>query len=155
MLRQLHDERAENLQLEVAIEQKLSSAEAWRAVAEHNIMDPSDVPDADHHHQLTLADVRSISVVRYPHLDFSEASISTKEMEMVVQAIQSQAITPAEQAIGRFTRRKLRSLSTWDQWRAGEHKQLDHFHDLKMYGEPVRKPPGAIVLCPHWQYSIK
>jgi len=72
-----------------------------------------------------------------------------------VQAIQSQAITPAEQAIGHFTQRKLRSLSTWDQWRAGKHKQLDHFHDLKMYGEPARKPPGAIVLRPHWQYSIK
>jgi Reverse transcriptase (RNA-dependent DNA polymerase) len=24
-----------------------------------------------------------------------------------------------------------------------------------MFGEPVPKPPGAIVLCPHWQYSIK
>jgi len=24
-----------------------------------------------------------------------------------------------------------------------------------MYGEPVRKPPGAIVLRPHWQCSIK
>jgi len=76
-------------------------------------------------------------------------------MEMVIQAIQSQAITPAEQAIGRFTRCKLRSLSTWEQWRAGKYKQLDHFHDLKMYGEPVRKPPGAIVLRPHWQCSIK
>jgi len=56
---------------------------------------------------------------------------------MVVQAIQSQAISPAEQAIGRFTRRKLRALSTWDQWHAGKHKQLDHFHDHQMYGEPV------------------
>ena len=74
---------------------------------------------------------------------------------MVVQAVQSQAITPAEQAIGRFTRRKLCSLSTGKQWRCGEHKQLDHFHDLKMHGEPIRKPPGAIVLHPHWQYSIK
>jgi len=155
MLRQLHDERAENLQLELAIERKLSSAEAWRAVAEHNIMDPSDVQDVDHHHQLTLANIHSISAVRYPHLDFSESSISTEEMEMVVQAIQLQAITPAEQAIGCFARHKLRSLRTWDQWRAGEHKQLDHFHDLKMYGKPVRKPPGAIVLCPHWQCSIK
>jgi len=74
---------------------------------------------------------------------------------MVTRAIQSQAIIPAEQAIGRFTRRKLRSLSTREQWRYGEHKQLDHFHDLKMYGKPIRKPPGAIVLHPHWQYSIK
>jgi len=155
MLRQLYDERAENLQLELAIKRKLSSAETWRAVAEHNIMDPSAIPDADHQHQLSLADIRCISAVRYPHLDFSESSLSTEEIEMVVQAIQSQAITPAEQSIGRFTRRKLRSLSTWEQWRAGEHKQLDHFHDLKMYGEPVRKTPGAIVLRPHWQYSIK
>jgi len=155
MLRQLYDKRADNLQLELAIEHKLSCAETWRAVAEHNIMEPSAVPDVEHQHQLSLADVCCISAIRYPHLDFSESSISTEEMEMVIQAIQSQAITPAEQAIGRFTRRKLHSLSTWEQWRAGEHKQLDHFHDLKMYGEPVGKPPGAIVLQPHWQYSIK
>jgi len=155
MLRQLCNERAKNLQLELAIERKLSSAETWRAVAEHNIMEPSAVHDVDHQHQLLLADVHSISAICYPHLDFSESSISTKEMEMVTQAIQSQAITPAEQAVGRFTRRKLRSLSTWEQWRAGEHKQLDHFHDLKMHGEPVKRPPGANVLRPHWQHSIK
>jgi len=155
MLRQLCNERAENLQLKLAIERKLSSAETWHAVAEHNIMEPSAIPDADHQHQLSLADIRCISAIRYPHLDFSESSLPTEEMEMVIQAIQSQAITPAEQAIGRFTRRKLRSLSTWEQWCAGKHKQLDHFHDLKMCGEPVRKPPGAIVLRPHWQHSIK
>jgi len=155
MLRQLCDERAENLQLELAIERNLSSAKTWRAVAEHNIMEPSAVHDVDHQHQLLLADVRSISAIRYPHLHFSESSISTEEMEMVMHAIQSQAITPAEQAVGRFTRCKLRSLSTWEQWRAGEHKQLDHFHDLKMCGEPVKRPPGAIFLCPHWQHSIK
>jgi len=83
-------------------------------VAEHNIMEPSAVPDVDHHHQLTLADVCCISAIRYPHLDSSESSLSTEEVEMVVQAIQSQAITPAEQAIGRFTRRKLCSPSTWE-----------------------------------------
>jgi len=76
-------------------------------------------------------------------------------MEMVMQAIQSQAITPAEQATGCFTRRKVQSLSTLDQWRAGEHKQLDHFHDLKMCGKPVRKLAGAIVLRPHRPCSIK
>jgi len=145
MLHHLYDERAENLQLELAIERKLSYAEMWRAVAEQNIMEPSAVPDVDHQHQLSLDDMRSISAIRYPHLDFSESSLSTEEMEMVMQAIQSQAITPAEQAVGRFTRHKLRSLSTWEQWRAGEHKQLDHFHDLKMCGEPVKRPPGGSV----------
>jgi len=57
MLRQLYDERAENLQLELAIERKLSSAETWRTVAEHNVMEPSAVSDVDHHHQLSLTDV--------------------------------------------------------------------------------------------------
>ena len=152
MLRQLYDEHTKNLQLELAIKRKLSSAETWHDVAEHNIMEPSAVHDVDHHHQLLLADVHCISAIHYPHLDFSESSLSTKEMEMVIQAIQSQDITPAEQAIGRFTRRKLCSLSTWEQWQSGkhkQHKQLDHFHDLKMHGEPIRKPPGAIVLRPH------
>jgi len=37
MLCQLCDERAKNLQLELAIERKLSSAKAWCAVAEHDI----------------------------------------------------------------------------------------------------------------------
>jgi len=132
MLHQLHDERAKNFQPELAVGRKLSFAETWHAIAEHNIMEPSAVHDVDHQHQLALADVRSISAIPYPHLNFSESSISTEEMEMVMQAIQSQAITPAEQAIGRFTKHKLLSLSTWEQWRAGKHKQLDHFHDLKM-----------------------
>jgi len=103
MLQQLHDERTENLQLELAIKRKLSSAESWHAVAEHNIAEPSAVHDVDHHNQLSLADVRCISAIRYPHLDFSESSLSTKEMEIVLQANQSQAITPVEQAIGHFT----------------------------------------------------
>jgi len=148
MPQQLHDERAENLQLELVIEHKLSSVETWRAAAELNAMEPSAVPDNDHQHQLSLADVHSMSAIHYPHLDFSESSLSTKEMEMVTQAIQSQAITPAEQAIGLFTGRKLCSLSTWEQWCTGEHKQLDHFHDLKMHGEPVRKHL-VLFFCAH------
>jgi len=127
----------------------------WRAVAEHNIIEPSTPSDNNHQHQLTLTDVQCISAICYLHLDFSESSMSIQEMEMVTQAIRSQAIAPAEQAIGCFTRCKLRSLSIWGQERAGEHKQLDHFHDLKMYDESVRKPAGAIVLRPHWQHSIK
>ena len=75
-------------------------------------MEPSAFHDVDHHHQLSLAGARCISAICYPHLDFSESSLSTEEMEMVTQAIQSQAVTPAEQAIGRFTGRELRSLST-------------------------------------------
>ena len=154
-LRQLHDERAANIDVELAPDRKLSSRALWKAVAEHNLFQPDLPTDIDHNHSLAVSDVRAIAAVRYPDLDFSEASVSTAEIDMVVHAIQSQAITPAEQALGRFTRRKLKSLDTWDKWRAGEHKQLDHFHSLQMFGPPVPKPPGAIVLRPHWQYSIK
>ena len=81
--------------------------------------------------------------------------MSTEQVGVFLNAIQSHAITPAEQALGRFTRRKLKKLDTWPEWRAGEHKQLDHFHSLQMYGKPVPKPRNAIVLRPHWQYSVK
>ena len=62
---------------------------------------------------------------------------------------------PEELLLGRYTRFKLKHLSTWDEWQAGERKQLDQFAWQGLYGAPVSKPPGAIVLCPHWQYSIK
>jgi len=70
-------------------------------------MGPSAPTDNDHQHQLTLADIRCISVIRYPHLDFSESSMSTEEMEMVTQAMQSQPITPTEQAACCLTQHNL------------------------------------------------
>ena len=154
-LRQLYDDRVTDLDIELAPERKLSSGAIWKAVAEHNLFQPDQPDDEDHTPTLSVADVRAIAQVRYPDVDFSETSISSDEIEIVIGAIQSQSVTPAEQAMGRFTRRKLKTLNTWDDWRAGEHKQLDQFHTLKMFGPPTFKPPGAIVLRPHWQYSIK
>jgi hypothetical protein len=54
-----------------------------------------------------------------------------------------------------MTRKKLRNLSTWNDWKAGEIKQLDQMHSLRMYGEPCKRPPDAIVLRLHWQYTVK
>ena len=34
-------------------------------------------------------------------------------------------MTPKEEALGYFTRRKLKKLSTWNEWEAGEHKQIN------------------------------
>ena len=70
-------------------------------------------------------------------------------------AIRSSHAAGEESALGSFTRRKLKHLPTWPEWLAGERKQLDHFHDLQMYGEPVPRPPDAIVLRQHWQCHIK
>jgi hypothetical protein len=73
----------------------------------------------------------------------------------MIQALQSEALTPKEQALGSFTRRKLKNLSTWPLWKEAEIKQLDQFHDLGMYGQPCKLPHGAIVLPPHWHYQVK
>jgi Reverse transcriptase (RNA-dependent DNA polymerase) len=63
--------------------------------------------------------------------------------------------TAEEQALSRFTRARLKKLATWEDWRAGEHKQLDNMAAQGMYGEPVPPPDDAIILRSHWTYSIK
>ena len=153
-LREAHDAKLTTVDIEFAPEKFLYAREAQKALFEHNLFKPNE-PDEEHTPELTVADVRAIAAIRHPDIDFSEEHLPTDEIEMIISAIQSHAITPAEQALGRFTRRKLRKLDTWPLWQAGERKQLDHFHALKMYGAPAPRPPGAIVLRPHWQYSIK
>ena len=46
-------------------------------------------------------------------------------------------------------------MDTWNEWEFGEQKQLNQFERLGMYGTPINRPKGAIVLRPHWQYHIK
>ena len=67
-------------------------------------------------------------------------------------------MTPEEQSLGYFTRKKLKRLSTWDQWLAGEDKQITQFQTQGMFGDPVDRatlPDSAIILRPHWQYLVK
>lgn len=88
-------------------------------------------------------------------LDTSEAAISNESLYVLIRAIQTNKVTPAEEALGNLTRRKLKTLDTWDKWLAGERKQLDQFHDLEMFGPPIKLPRDGILLRPHWQYSVK
>ena len=46
-------------------------------------------------------------------------------------------MTPEEQSLGYFTQKKLKRLSTWDEWLPGEAKQLNQFHDQKMFDDPI------------------
>jgi hypothetical protein len=100
-----------------------------------------------------MEDIRSICAVRFPESDFS--SLDFGELALAVNAVTSSAITPEEQALGFFTRRKLKRLPTSPEWQQGEFKQLDRMRDLNMFGAPVPPPPNAIVLRMHWQYQIK
>ena len=60
-----------------------------------------------------------------PLYDFSEESIPTEIMLTVINSITSQAITPAEKALDKFTRHDLKNMDTWNNWEAGERKQLN------------------------------
>lgn len=83
-------------------------------------------------------------------------SLLPDETSFIIRSLNTASYgTPAEQALGSFTRRKLKKLPNWDEWRSSEHKQLDGFKKLDMYGEPCFAPKGASVLRQHWQYMLK
>ena len=88
----------------------------------------------DDYPQLDIVSLRAISDLR-SGLDFSEESNSNDIIRTVINLITSQAGTPAEQSLGKFTRRKLKNMDTWNDWEAGERKQLNQFHDLQMFGD--------------------
>ena len=60
-------------------------------------------------------------------INMSETAIPTEVIKLIINSLGSDAITPEEQALGYYTRKKLKKLSTWDQWLAGEKKQIDQF----------------------------
>ena len=111
--------------------------------------------------------LRAISKIRHPdtwnnpQLDPSSlqiADISADEIERMINAIQSKETTQQEQqALGFYTRKKVKTLDTWDLWHQGETKQLNQFEDLQMFGKPVLidKHKNIIILRPHWQYNVK
>ena len=77
---------------------------------------------------------------------------------MCIQTLGLDSATPEEQALGRFTCRKLKSLSNWSVWKKGEHKQLNQFHKQGVFGNPIDPAtldPDAITLSPMWQHDVK
>ena len=88
---------------------------------------------------ITIHSLRVITKLRCadPNLRFDSSELSAKAIELVINAIRSKSTTPEEQALGYFTRKKLKLLSTWNEWKAAETKQLDQMHALRMFGKPI------------------
>jgi len=63
--------------------------------------------------------------------------------------------TPEEIALPSLTRHRLKRLTTWPLWRKAFHKQLDDHAKEGVLGEPMKRPPGAIVLRGQWSQAIK
>ena len=63
----------------------------------------------EHMPTLSIHSLRTIAAARTGE-DFSEESIPTELIQIMINAIRSKSVTPAEQALGHFTRRKLKHL---------------------------------------------
>jgi hypothetical protein len=108
--------------------------------------------ESDYTEQVTSLDIeliRAIASLRHTNVDMSEDAIPNEMIKIVINTLNSDSITPEEQALGHFTRCKLKKLTTWNEWEAGEHKQLDQFYGQKMFGDaidPMLLPKQAVVL---------
>ena len=76
-----------------------------------------DVCDCD----IPALDVTTIRVIAALcfSLDFSEESTTSDVIKTIINSVTLQAITPAEQALGKFTSQKLKNMDTWDNWITG------------------------------------
>ena len=87
-----------------------------------------------------------------------EDELPTEVLNLAINTLSSNSMTPEEEKLGTFTRSKLKQLSTWQEWAKAERKQIDQFYDLGMYDkviDPQATKPNAAILRPHWQYTVK
>ncbi|KAG7373017.1 hypothetical protein IV203_033741 [Nitzschia inconspicua] len=148
------DSSDRELHITFAPERAPTAVQLRKAPVEHHLYHP-DQPDDDHAPVFHLEDIRHIAALRHPEYDFSPEALLSEHIHLLINAIYSHIITPEEHALGNLTRRKLKTLSTWDEWHDAEHKQSDQMASFVMFGTPCLPPPGAIILRPHWQYQIR
>ena len=114
---------------------------------------PTENGFEEHEHTLLIDDISAIAALKpsrkYSHLDMSPEAISTEMIQLCINTLTSDAVTPVEQALGYFTQKKLKTLLTWDEWKAGEERQIDQFVHQGMFGKarfPDGLPKNAVIL---------
>ena len=66
----------------------------------------------EHIHSLSIYDIRAIEPLRYNNLDMSEEEILTKMVQLCTNNLNMDKMSPEKQALGYFTRWKLKKLQT-------------------------------------------
>ena len=72
-----------------------------------------------------------------------------------IHAAKTGIIPKGRKRSAKLTRNKLMQREDWDDWKASETKQLNQYEQQKMFGSPMKPPPGANVLPFLWTYLIK
>ena len=88
----------------------------------------------------------------------SEEKIPTEVIKLIINTLGFDAIIPKEQELGYFIRKKLKQISTLNQWLTGERKRINQFMNQRMFGETIIRdtlPENTKILRPHWQYLVK
>ena len=76
------------------------------------------IDDRDHILSLSVANIRAIASIRHYDdidVDLSEEFISSEMIKLCINTLRSNHITPEEQALGFYTRKKLKCLSNWNE----------------------------------------
>ena len=74
----------------------------------------------EHVISLSTEDIRAIESVRHG-IDMSKSAISSEMIQLCINTLNSVNMTK-EETLGYFTRKKLKRLSTWLEWKEGETK---------------------------------
>ena len=128
-MKELFDAKVTRFDIEFAPEKRLDAKHLRKALLEHDLFKPNE-PEEEHVPTLSIDAIRAIAAIRHPEEDFSDPTISNEIISTVINAIRSNETTSDEQALGHFTRRKLRKLDTWEKWQDGERTQFGSFSCL-------------------------
>jgi hypothetical protein len=121
---EIRNSNDKNFDIELAQERRLSAKALRNAYAEHDLFAPDNLDNDDRGPVINFVGLRAIAALRHPDVDFSDEFVPTPELNVLLNAITSTAVLPEEQSLGHLTRRKLKKLSTWPEWKKNEMDQL-------------------------------
>ena len=76
----------------------------------------------EHVQKLNIDDIHAIASLKCNRLDMSEESIPSEMIQVCINTLNSDKMTKEEESLGYFTRKKLKHLQNWDEWKSSEAK---------------------------------
>ena len=102
--------------------------------------------------------IRAIASLKNEDVDISEEAISSEMIKICINTLNLEHMIKEEQVLWSFTRNRLKRLSSLQEWKNSETKQIDQFMVQRIFGNPINPvglPESAVILRTHWKYSVK